>query len=235
MVLDRARFKIYWSDFIDLFFPRSCVSCDSGLVGNEAIICTACRISLPRIEASSIHSDSVRYKFVNIPEVLSAQCFLLFTKKGKVQRLLHALKYRGNKEVGLELGYMFGTELISKNILPQAELIISVPLHKSKIAKRGYNQSDLLAEGLSKATGIGWSGTALIRNKHTNTQTGKSKKERQQNVEGVFEVHETLQQKSVIIIDDVLTTGATLRECVSALKKAGCNKFHIVTIAIAQH
>ena len=230
-----VKFKMIWSDFVDLIFPRCCEACDGSLVGNEEIICTSCRISLPRIEKSSIHVESLKYKFVNIPEVLSTSAFLLFTKRGKVQKLLHALKYKGNQEVGVLLGFMFGQELIGENMLPDAELIISVPLHKKKISSRGYNQSDLLAEGLSDATNIPWSGTILLRNKHTETQTGKSKKERHENVDGVFEVKNILTQKSVIIIDDVLTTGATLAACVDALKNAGCEEFHILTIAVAQH
>jgi len=227
-------FRELWNDFVDLIFPRCCEACDGSLVGNEDTICTACRISLPRVDKDSIHTDAVKYKFVHIPEVQSTQAFLLFTKKGKVQKLLHALKYKGNQEVGVVLGEMFGEELMLRNSLPKAELIISVPLHKRKISIRGYNQSDLLGEGLSTATGIPWSGTVLRRTKNTETQTGKSKKERQDNVSGVFEVKE-IKAKSVILIDDVLTTGATLAACVEALKRAGCNEFHILTIAIAQH
>ena len=227
--------KIFWDDFVDLIFPRCCEACDQSLIGNEEIVCTACRISLPRIEKHSVHTESLKFKFITIPEVLSVQSFLLFTKKGKVQKLLHALKYRGNQEVGVLLGAMFGQEMMAESLLPKAELIISVPLHKRKLSKRGYNQSDLLAEGLSKATGIPWSGTALKRTRFTDTQTGKSKIERQENVSGVFVVNGKFEQKSVIIIDDVLTTGATLEACVEALKLAGCEEFHILTIAVAQH
>jgi len=227
--------KKFWFDFVDLIFPRNCEACERSLLGNEATICTSCRIALPRIEKNSIHYEGVKYRFVNYPQVLSTYSFLLFTKKGKVQKLLHALKYKGNKEVGVLLGFMLGQEMLIEKLLPEAELIVSVPLHKKKMKIRGYNQSDLLAAGFSNATGIPWSGTALIRNRFTETQTGKTKKERHENVEGVFEVKEKLNQKSVIIIDDVLTTGATLGACVEALVKAGCEEFHIITIAVAQH
>ena len=223
------------SDFTDLIFPRCCEACDHALVGNEATICTSCTISLPRIGPESLHRDAIRYKFVNVPEVTATHSFLLFTKKGKVQRLLHALKYKGNKDVGLKLGFMFGQEMIAAGTLPDADLIISVPLHRKKRKVRGYNQSDLLAEGFSNATGIPWSATALERIKHTATQTGKSKTERRENVRGVFVVRENVTLKNVIIIDDVLTTGATLEECVQTLKEAGCKSFIILTIALAQH
>ena len=227
--------KNFLSDFTDLIFPRCCEACDSSLVGNEATICTSCMISLPRIHLHGLHQDVIRYKFVNVPEVALTHSFLLFTKKGKVQRLLHALKYKGNKDVGLMLGFMFGQEMLATGMLPESEIIISVPLHAKKKNLRGYNQSDLLAEGFSNATGIPWSGTMLERIKYTATQTGKSKMERRENVQGVFSVNEGFSAQSVILIDDVLTTGATLEECARALLAAGCRHFHILTVALAQH
>ena len=223
------------SDFSDLIFPRCCEACNCSLVGNEATICTSCIISLPRIHLNGLHQDIIRYKFVNVPEVTLTHSFLLFTKKGKVQRLLHALKYKGNKDVGLLLGFMFGQEMIATGMLPKSELIISVPLHAKKKKSRGYNQSDLLAEGFSNATGIPWSATILERIKHSATQTGKSKTERRNNVKGVFKAKEHIEYKNVIIIDDVLTTGATLEECIQTLKSAGCKTFTILTIALAEH
>lgn len=227
--------RTIWNDFVDLAFPRCCEACDTNLIGNEEIICTGCRISLPRITTDGIYKDIMRFKFVNAPEVFSTNSFLLFTKKGKVQKLLHALKYKGTEEVGTLLGFMFGQEMAAAGHLPDADLIISVPLHKNKKKQRGYNQSDLLAAGFSKATGIPWTGTALERIRHTATQTGKSKTERRENVKGVFVVKEDISAKNVIIMDDVLTTGATLEECAETLKAAGCRKFYILTIALAQH
>ncbi|CAG5073876.1 hypothetical protein DYBT9623_04966 [Dyadobacter sp. CECT 9623] len=103
--------RAFFSDFIDLIFPRCCTGCDQPLIGSEATLCTFCRISLPRIGQSGLHADTLRYKFVNEPRVLFTHSFLLFTKKSKVQKLLHALKYRGNQEIGLVLGQMFGQEM----------------------------------------------------------------------------------------------------------------------------
>ncbi|SDE64432.1 comF family protein [Dyadobacter soli] len=222
-------------DFADLLFPRCCEGCDRVLQGNEATICTLCRISLPRVGNEGIHGELLQFKFVNLPEVLSTHSFLVFTKKSKVQKLLHALKYKGNKEVGILLGYMFGQELQVSEHLPDAGMILSIPLHRKKRKQRGYNQSDLLAEGFSNATGIPWSGGMLERVKYTDTQTGKSKVERRENVQGVFAVKEGFSAESIILIDDVLTTGATLEECTRTLMAAGCKRFHILTIALAQH
>lgn len=222
-------------DFADLLFPRCCASCDRVLQGNEATICTPCRILLPRVGATGLNSESLQFKFVSLPEVLSTHSFLLFTKRSKVQKLLHALKYKGNKDIGILLGQMFGQELKASGHLPEAEIILSIPLHPKKQKQRGYNQSDLLAEGFSNATNIPWSGTMLERLRYTATQTGKTKLERRENVQGVFAVKQGFGPKSVILIDDVLTTGATLEECARTLLAAGCRQFHILTIALAQH
>lgn len=227
--------KQFLRDFADLIFPRCCESCDQVLEGNEKTICTVCRISLPRAGYEMLNGESLQFKFVNLPEVISTYCFLLFTKRSKVQKLLHALKYKGGREVGILLGYMFGQELMASGHLPDAEIILSVPLHRKKKKLRGYNQSDLLAEGLSNATGIPWSGTMLERIRHTATQTGKSKFERRENVKGVFTVEQGFSPASIILIDDVLTTGATLEECARTLMTGGCRRFHILTIALAQH
>jgi ComF family protein len=224
-----------WNDFVDLVFPRCCEACDQSLIGNELIICTSCRIALPRVATDSVVTDTLIDKFAHMPEVRGASSFLLFSKKGKVQKLLHALKYKGHEEIGTELGFMFGQELIVTSQMPVADLIVTVPLHQKRLAKRGYNQSDKLAEGFSKATQIPWSGTLLERTRNTTSQTGKTKKERRENVRNVFAVKESTVSKSIIIFDDVLTTGATLEACVEALRLAGCENCYILTIAAANH
>lgn len=220
-----------WLDFVDLIFPRCCEACDKGLVGTEDVICTSCRIGLPRVEQDSVFSASIGQKFMNVHEVASTHSFLLFTKKGKVQKLLHALKYRGKSEIGILLGFMFGQEMVANGNVPVADLIVTVPLHKKKMKIRGYNQSDKLAEGFSNATHIPWSGNMLKRSRFTETQTGKTRNERWENVKGVFQVEENVEGKTVIIIDDILTTGATLEACMEVLKEAGCKQFYILTIA----
>ncbi|CAG5011779.1 hypothetical protein DYBT9275_05023 [Dyadobacter sp. CECT 9275] len=224
-----------WTDFVDLIFPRCCEACNRSLIGNEETICTSCRISLHRVGSDSIHAESVRLKFVHLPEVISTASFLVFTKRGKVQRLLHALKYGKEQKVGVLLGKMLGEEMKINGTIPDANLILSVPLHRNRFNKRGYNQSDLIAEGLSASIGIPWSGKILERIKDTETQTGKDKAERRENVKGVFKVKENGEGKSVILVDDVLTTGATLEACILALQETGYARFHVRTIAVAEH
>jgi len=224
-----------WFDFVDLIFPRCCAACDKGLIGNEEIICTSCRIALPRVQENSVSAEMIGQKFIKIHEVTKTHAYLLFTKKGKVQKLLHALKYKGQAELGVEMGFMFGQEMQENGSLPDADLIISVPLHKKKLKSRGYNQSDKLAEGFSRATNIPWSGNVLERVKYTETQTGKTRDERWKNVRKVFVVKGDVKDKKIIIMDDVLTTGATVEACIEVLIEAGCTQFVILTIASAQH
>ena len=225
----------YWHDFVDLLFPRCCEACEKSLVGSERIICTECRVTLTRMHSDSALKLSLQSKFMGYKEVKGIEAFLIFTKKGKVQTLLHALKYKAKPEVGVLLGKMMAQEMPS-DTFPKADLLISVPLHKKRLKERGYNQSDAFAEGLSDIMSIPWSGSLLTRIRYTKSQTGKTKMERRDNVKGIFEVSDTqrIQGKSVILVDDVLTTGATLESCIETLIDSGCGDIYIMTIAAAQ-
>ena len=228
--------RTYWNDFVDLLFPRCCEACEGALVGNESIICTQCQVTLPRVESDSGAKAAVSAKFVGYREVKGIVSFLAFTKRGKVQNLLHALKYKNKPEVGVLLGKMMAQELVEKGGFPVADLIVSVPLHKKRRRERGYNQSDAFAEGLSEITGIPWSGNVLARVRYTKSQTGKTKVERQENVKDIFEAPESQQirGKRIILVDDVLTTGATLESCLKVLLQAGSDDIYVMTIAAAQ-
>ncbi len=228
--------RTYWNDFVDLLFPRCCEACEEALVGNEYLICTQCQVTLPRVESDSGAKAAVMEKFVGYKEVKGVVSFLAFTKKGKVQNLLHALKYQNKPEVGVFLGKMMAQELAEKSGFPMADLIVSVPLHKKRRRERGYNQSDAFAEGLSEVTGIPWSGNALARVRYTKSQTGKTKVERQENVKDIFEAQEPeqIRGKRIILVDDVLTTGATLESCLNVLLAADSDHIYIMTIAAAQ-
>lgn len=229
------KWQSFWSDFMDLVFPRCCEACDASLVGNETIICTKCRIELPRIGKDTIFKHDPIVNFDPSRPPLDINSFILFTKRGKIQKLLHALKYRGTQEVGITLGKMYGEEMIENNSLPDVTLIISVPLHIKKKRSRGFNQSDLIAKGISMVTNIPWSGTCLVRTKFTETQTGKGKLERHENVKNVFAVSEKVVGKKVLLVDDVYTTGATVEACVVVLYEAGCQEVFVRTLAMANH
>ncbi len=229
----------FWNDFVDLIYPGCCEACQGVLVGNEDILCTTCLVNLPRLGKNHPLQKVLEDKFVLFSQVKTVNSFLFFTKKGKVQTLLHALKYKGREEIGQKLGMIAGTELLEINALPVVDLITTVPLHSLKKRIRGYNQCDAFAEGLSKATEIAWSGDLIRRVKFTSSQTGKSREKRRDNVRNGFRLNTKAIPcpKRVILIDDVITTGATLEACVEALTAPGtpCEEIHIITIAAARH
>ena len=226
----------WFADFLDLVFPRTCEACQSVLLNQEKILCTSCLIDLPRADFKENDDTNLSKKFWGKLPVAHTLSFLKFTKKGKVQRLLHNLKYRNKPEVGILLGELFGRELKEIGFDKKIDLLISVPLHAQKLKQRGYNQADCIAEGLSKSLEIPFEKDLLKRIKFTETQTRKSRFERFQNVENIFEVIdvEKIKNKRVAIVDDILTTGATIESCGITLLERGCSEVSVMTIASAQ-
>ena len=169
-------------------------------------------------------------------QIHSATSFLFFNKGGHVQRIMHALKYRGHKEVGLYMGKLFGETLKESSLFNVADMIVPVPLHPKKKYKRGFNQSEVIAKGLEMSLGIPFSINNLIRETHTSSQTKRARYNRWENVKGVFKVQnpEEFSGKHLILIDDVLTTGATLEACVHPLVEIPDTKVSVATLAYAQ-
>jgi ComF family protein len=225
----------YFAAFLDLLFPRYCLACHGGLVSGEEIICTACRHGLPRTDSHRYPNETLQLKLAGRVPLASLQAYLIFTKGGKVQRLLHALKYKGHQEVGELLGRWYGAELTEVGFPEKIDLILPVPLHKKKRKVRGYNQSDCFAKGLSEGLGVAWSAEIVKKGKPTESQTRKTRLERLQNVQDVFfvENREAVRGKRIALVDDVITTGATLEACATALLEAGCREVHLITIATA--
>jgi ComF family protein len=157
----------------------------------------------------------------------------LFNKGGKIQHLIHQLKYRGKKEIGISLGKIYGQELKISPLFSLSTVIVPVPLHKNKLKKRGYNQSEAFAQGLAESMGIENYADALIRTHLTQTQTKKSRYERWQNVEEIFQViaPDKLEGKHVLLVDDVVTTGSTLEACANKILDIPNTKVSVVTIA----
>ncbi|MCS6822620.1 MAG: phosphoribosyltransferase family protein [Microscillaceae bacterium] len=228
--------KAIWNDFLELIFPTCCVVCSQVLVSNETWICTPCRFELPTFTDFQNKDTDLRKVFgTRVPNMEYALAYLKFSKRGKVQAILHHLKYNHSPELGEVLGRWFGQLLFEANFNTVFDLIIPVPLHPSKLKKRGYNQSEVFAKGLSQTLQLPYQNDVLIRTKATETQTKKNRLERLQNVANVFEVvqPQIVQNKHVLVVDDVVTTGATLEACLLALIEAGCAKVSIATIAKA--
>ena len=162
--------------------------------------------------------------------------FLKFRKGGIVQHLMHQMKYNNHPEVGVMLGRIFGHDLQKEGMSSSFDVIVPVPLHHSRKRKRGYNQSAKLAEGLSHSMGIPWDESISIRKMKTATQTRKSKIERWENVKDVFAVspQQQIAGKRILLVDDIITTGATLESCGQHLIAHGCAELSIACLAEAQ-
>jgi len=225
----------FWNDLLDLFYPTTCCACATSLVGNEECICTSCRLTLPRSQSHLQSTPELAHKFAGKVAVSSVVTFLKFEKGGKVQRLLHQLKYKNRPEVGQVMGRMYGYELRSADFQTKVDLLLPVPLHPRKKAQRGYNQSDLFAEGLSETLGVPWSASVLARAQFTATQTRKTRLERFENVTGIFELRSPSEVagKRIAIIDDVVTTGSTLESAVATLLQSGAKEVSVITMAAA--
>jgi ComF family protein len=210
------------SDFISLFFPDTCVGCDESLPRGVPFICPSCQLTLPKTENHITEVPQFDQKLRNLIAFKHVLVYMHFQKQGIVQRLMHELKYNHKPEIGELLGRWYGAELAGTGFDKEFDCVVPVPLHKSKLRKRGYNQSEAFAKGLAEAFSIECLPNGLVRNKANQTQTRKSRQERWENVAGLFEVKDksVLEGKHVLLVDDVLTTGSTLLSCGEAVLEA---------------
>jgi ComF family protein len=225
------------TDFAGLLFPSVCLACEQALRRGEQHLCTVCRAELPYTDFHRLPpaENPLGRRFWGKLPVHHALSYLRFVQHGRVQQLLHQLKYQGQPEVGVALGELYGAELASGGYHTQFDVIVPVPLHRRKLARRGYNQAATFAEGLSSGLALPWSDAALRRTEHTASQTRKNRAQRWQNVATVFEADDSadVAGRHVLLVDDVLTTGATLEACGAALLTAGATEVSIATIACA--
>lgn len=225
------------ADCLALFFPQACLACREPLTSGEAHLCTACRVELPYTDFHRFLPEPgpLARRFWGRLPVQHVLSYLHFLRHGRTQQLLHQLKYRGQRHVGYTLGCLYGAELATTSLASEIDLIVPVPLHPRKLARRGYNQAEAFGAGLAEALGHPCRGQALRRTIHTASQTNKSRAERWQNVAAIFEVADSgaVTGRHVLLVDDVLTTGATLEACGQALLTAGARAVSIATIAAA--
>jgi len=222
-------------DFISLLFPRICAACGNPLLKTEDIICLSCEFHLPRTNFHLSLANPISQMFWGRVNIESASAFLYFNKGNNVQKLIHKLKYKGRKDVGTYLGRIYGQQLKSSLLFQSVQMIIPVPLHTRKLKQRGYNQSEQFAIGLSETMQVPLDPIALSRNIDTESQTKKSRFRRWQNVSEVFELRnpESLEIKHVLLVDDVITTGATLESCIRSLSTVSGIRISVATIAVA--
>ena len=224
------------SDVFDLLFPKTCQVCGCQLTKQEEVICLMCGAKLPRTGFSKHENNPVAEVFWGRANLKSATSFLFFNKGGSVQHLIHLLKYKNKKETGVYLGNLFGYELKESPLFNNIDIIIPIPLHPRKERKRGYNQSFCIASGMSASMNKPVEKGNLVRVVHTSSQTKKSRYDRWINVKDIFTVKnpEAIRGKHILLVDDVLTTGATLEASATVLLEIEDVKVSVATLAYTQ-
>ncbi|MBE2246433.1 MAG: ComF family protein [Candidatus Competibacteraceae bacterium] len=225
------------SDIIGLIYPETCAACGQKLVRGEKEICIPCMLQLPQTQYHLVSANPVEKIFRGRVTINFATSLFFFEKGLKVQRLLHEIKYKNNRNLARFLGEYYGFQL--KEILQQWNpfCFIPVPLHPTKHRQRGFNQSAEFSLGLTNSSGIQTLSDILVRTVYTETQTKKSRFDRWQNVKDKFTIihPERIVGKNLILVDDVITTGSTLESCAHTLLQAGAKKIGAVSIACAVH
>jgi ComF family protein len=223
------------SDLAHLVFPQVCVGCEDALQQNENILCIQCLGSLPKTNFHLDVENPVARCFWGKIQMQKATSYLYFNKGSAVQQIMHNLKYNNQPETGKLIGRLIGYDLIESDFFKDIDIIVPVPLSAEKLKKRGYNQSEVIAAGLSEAAGIPSELATLVRVKDTGTQTKKSRYLRWENVNTVFEIvnKSAFAGKHILLVDDVITTGSTIEAAASkALEAPGC-KVSLITAAFA--
>jgi len=223
-------------DLFLLFYPKLCANCEHQLTINENILCTFCRHDLPLINYTNYSDNKIIKSFYGRVDIQKANSLLFFRKAGITKKLIHELKYKGNEEVGSFFGNWLGEILKENKEFSMIDCIIPVPLHPKKRRQRGYNQVTKFGESLSSYLKKPFIESILLRTSTAKTQTFKARFERFNNIDTKFQLKNTtaLTNKHILLIDDVITTGATLESCAKELQKTAGVKISILTMAYTE-
>jgi ComF family protein len=223
------------ADFLSLFFPNFCQGCQGNMVKGEEILCTKCLADIPYLNYYGLEDNPIVNRFVGRAQIKHGWAMLKFHKAGLVQNLLHQIKYNNRPEIGERLGKIFAVNVALHGFETEFDLLIPVPLHKNKKRTRGYNQSEMIAKGMAEVLHIPHSDSVVERLTATATQTKKSRIERWENVNFAFRVMDRSQisGRRILIVDDVITTGATIEACAKCLLEAGAAEISVACLAEA--
>lgn len=224
-------------DLLDFLFPRNCACCEQVLVANEQVICTTCRNDLPLTNSHLSNENPVKKLFYGRASIENAMSLLIFQKKGITQRLMHSLKYKGNEEVGSVLGEWVALNLEQTFWHSELDMVVPVPLHKKRFRERGYNQVEGFGKAIARRLEIPYNDKCLLKTRGVETQVFKNLAARFKNVEHSFRITEKqkerkkLEGKHLLLVDDIITTGATLETCANCLLEIPGTKVSVATMA----
>lgn len=225
----------YLNGFISLIYPNICLLCRKQLIANEQHICNICLFHLAKTEFHNKKDNLTEVLFWGRAKINRAASFFFYQKDNNSQKIIHHIKYKNDKELGQHLGEIYGDTLSKTEWIQQADFLLPVPLHPKKLKSRGYNQAEWIANGISTTTKVPVNTNILYRAKHTDSQTSKGRYNRWENVSGIFGVKnpELLINKKIIIVDDVITTGATIEACSYHLQQIPGIKINILSLGVA--
>ena len=220
---------------LNIFFPKVCYACLGALGDHEDTICVDCRHDLPVTNFHFDGNDAIQKVLYGRCKIENGTALFRFEKKSLVQQLIHGLKYKGYQNIGFVLGNWLGAELQQVDAYRNVDVIIPVPLHKNKLRSRGFNQVEKFGQQIAKALKVDYLDDVLVKVTNTKSQVNKKRLARWTNSDELFTLKniEAIDNKHILVVDDIITTGATLEACISVLNQAKNIKISIATMAIA--
>ena len=220
---------------VNLFFPKVCYACLNLLNDNEETICVDCRHNLPVTNFHFNNDQTLLKVLYGRAKIENGTALFRYEKKGIVQQLIHSLKYKGYEKIGIILGDWLGGELRTLDRYKEIDLVIPVPLHKKKLKKRGYNQVAKFGQQIANSLNIPYHDDILLKVTNTKSQVNKNRWARWNQSEELFTISDVkwIENKHILLVDDIITTGATLEACITVINQAKNTKISIATMAIA--
>ena len=227
--------KTLFANFCSLFYPELCVICGEPLIENEKHFCFACFLKLPKTNYHLIPENRAIERFSGKVSLEKASSYFYYNKGGIAQKLIAEIKYKGNRNLGKEIGNYLAKDMISSGFFQGIDYMVPVPLHRSKKKKRGFNQAEIIADGIAQATNIPVETNNVVREKANISQTKKGVFDRWKNTRNLFMLKDTelFKNKHILLVDDVLTTGSTLEAVAQSILKSQGVKISILTLAIS--